>query len=475
MQIPEKVKVVIIGAGSAGLSALRQVQKYTKDYLIIDHGPIGTKCARLGCMPSKVLITIANDFRRGLTLQKLAGENARPLRPDIPAVLRHVRQLRDHFANGMVKTTKKLAGDRLIISRAEIIAPDTVRIDNKIVKTDRIIIASGSTPKIPADWQLPENCLLTTENVFDREYLPRRIAVIGLGPIGLELGQALSRLGIEITDFEAAATIAGITDPEINTTAINIIKEQFPIYLENTPKLRYENNSITVQTPEVTVTVDAVLSAIGFAPNLFGIGIENLGLDPKQYKQIHNPGTMQLGDLPVFIAGDSAQCRPVLHEALDEGYIAGSNVASEKQKCFARRTAMKIVFTDPQIASIGQCPQQLSEADVPFITGEVDFSQQARAVLEQKNAGLLKLYAHEDSAKLLGAQLITPAGEHLAHLIAMAIQHRLTIFDALEMPYYHPTVQEGLRSALRNAAKKLTADKKPELSLCQSSAQPPLC
>ena len=162
----KKVNVAIIGAGSAGLSALRQVKEQTDNYIMIDQTPLGTKCARTGCMPSKALIIAAADYHRRRVFEQKGIEGAGSLHIRIPAVLRHVRQMRDRFSRGMAETTKRLAGDRLITGKAQILSPDRIRADQTEIGTERIIIATGSTPLVPDTWKPLGNRLLTSDTIF---------------------------------------------------------------------------------------------------------------------------------------------------------------------------------------------------------------------------------------------------------------------------------------------------------------------
>ncbi|WP_308751228.1 dihydrolipoyl dehydrogenase, partial [Candidatus Oleimmundimicrobium sp.] len=390
----EKTKVVIIGAGSAGISALRAVQKITDEYIIIDNGPLGTKCARVGCMPSKALISVANDFHRRKKFEKegiLGGES---LTAYMPAVLKHVRGLRDHFARAMVEVTESLAKDHLMIGSVQIISADTVRIGSMNIQTENIIIATGASPKVPQKWKEFGQGIITTDDFFELENIPADIAVIGLGAVGLEIGQALSRLGINVTGFSSGSSVAGMGNPEINALAIEILQNEFPIHLEAEPKLYKAGGKIRIEHPDKTVEVDAVIAAIGLCPNLARLGLENAGvrLDERGLPDFDRR-TMQIQDLPIFIAGDADGCRPILHEAIDEGFIAGHNSVSDKISAFCRRSSMKMVFCDPQIVSVGLTYKQLGDKKASFVIGREDFSQQARAMLEQKNSGLLHIYA----------------------------------------------------------------------------------
>lgn len=472
----KKVKVAIIGAGSAGLSALRQVKEQTDSYLIIDQTPLGTKCARTGCMPSKALIIAAADYHRRKVLMQEGILGSEALSPDIPAVLRHVRTLRDSFAGQMESATRKLAKDHFLAGKARFTAPNCIQVDQSHIRAERIIIATGSSPVVPAAWQAFGDRVLTSDTLFEQPDLPRRIGVIGLGPIGLEIGQALSRLGLEVVGFDRNTAIGGLTDPAVNGQAIQLLTEDFPLFLD-APATIAENGALHIKHPEKTVTVDTVIAAMGVIPNLKDLGLDkmNVELDERGLPRF-NPQTLQIADLPVFLAGDANRTRAILHEALDEGVIAGLNSAASDIQTYCRRTPLLLVFTDPQIASVGQNYRQLEQDNRPFVIGAADFKEQSRAMLELRNHGLLHLYADPDSARILGAELICHGAEHLAHQLALAVQHELTVDDMLKMPFYHPTAEEALRTALQDAAGQLPQQQKEKLtlSLCKSCPEPPL-
>ena len=473
-----KVDVVIIGAGSAGLAALRQMLQTTENYLLIDPGPLGTTCARVGCMPSKALIEVAKDYHR---LKKLWQEGIVHGAPpcdippcDIPAVLRHVRRLRDGFTGGMVDVTRKLAGQRLVTGTATVLSPTRVLVDEKEVECERIILAVGSRPIVPKAWQGFGDRVLTTDTFFEQQDLPRRMALIGLGTNGLELGQALARLGIEVTGFGRNPHICGIRDPEVNQAALAAFRREFPLYAGSAAEVIPRGSALLVRNGSNEAEVDAFIAAIGTWPNFDGLGLENLGVELNERGMPpFNPGSMQIGDLPVFIAGDANGCLPLLHEAQDEGFISGRNATGGDVQTFRRRTPLRIGFSDPQVAAVGLTVEKLDAAKV--VVGRTDFSDQSRAILEGRNVGRLHVYVEKSTARLLGAEMVVPDAEHLAHLLALSIQQKLTVHEALTAPFYHPTVEEGLRSALRDAAGKLDIRIPEELVLCESCPVQVLC
>lgn len=470
----KSVDIIVIGAGSAGLAAVRQIKKTSDNYLLIDRGPLGTTCARVGCMPSKALISVANDLHRQYKLSAAGLNSAAASSPNLPAVLEHVRQKRDHFASGMVQATRKLAGERLIEGSARLLGADRVEVNGEEIRCRKIIIATGSRPTIPKAWQAFADRLLTSDTLFEQRDLPRRLALVGLGVIGIELGLALARLGLEVFGFGRNPHIGGLRDPEINRIALQAMSREFPLNVGHEAEVVTVGDRFEIRNGHETVQVDAVIASLGVTPNLEGLGLETLGTElDKRGLPSFDPHTLQIGDLPVFITGDANGSLPLLHEAQDEGFIAGNNALAEEPRCFERRTQLRICFSDPQIASVGRRVDQPHSGEI--IIARSDFSEQSRAIAEDRNAGCLHLYVDKASACLVGGEMAIPDAEHLAHLLALAIQQKLTVHQLLAMPFYHPTLEEGLRTALRDAVQQLAAIHPPEeLSLCGSCPEPPL-
>jgi len=456
--------VAIIGAGSAGLSALREVRKQTDNFVLINDGSYGTTCARVGCMPSKALIEAASAFHRSKALKSFGVGGAERLTVNIPTVLRRVRRLRDGFVEGMLKITDDLK-DRSIAGRARFLEPQVLAVGERRVHARKIIIATGSRPVVPKEWAAFGTRMLTSDDLFEQETLPSRMAVIGMGGLGSEIAQALARLGIEVSGFDAAEHIAGLSDPDVNRQAVALLRAEFAMHLGQPAEPVIEGERIRVRAGNESAVVDKVLVALGRRPNVDQMGIENLGVELDEHGvPPFDARTMQIAGLPVYIAGDANRHLPLLHEALDEGYIAGYNAPRNEPVCFERRVPLAIVFTDPGIAVVGQHYAELDRDET--VIGEVDFSSQGRARMAEQNHGLLRVYADRNSGRLSGAEMCAPQGEHLAHLLALAVQRKLTVRELLRMPFYHPVLEEGLRTALRDAAGKLGGAVVPDLGYC---------
>lgn len=458
--------VIIIGAGSAGLAALREVRKRTENFLLINDGHYGTTCARVGCMPSKALIEAANAFHRRHSFDAFGIRGGSGLSVDVPAVLRRVRALRDDFVGGTLKATDEL-GERNLAGRAKLLDPETVALGDRRYRARRIVIATGSQPVIPATWRAFGDRILTTDTLFELATLPRRMAVIGLGAIGVEVAQALSRLGVEVTGFGSNPHLAGLSDEAVDQELRALLQREFAFHTGASAELSDTGEGIEVRSGAEQVVVDGVIAAIGRRPNIDGIGLEtlNVELDARGMPPV-DPNTLQIADLPVFLAGDANGRAALLHEAADEGHIAGINAATAEIRCFRRRAPLAIVFADPNVAVVGLRFAELDRHSV--LIGQASFKRQGRARTAEHNKGLMRLYADKRSGRLLGGEMCVPAGEHMAHVLALAIERELSVQELLRLPFYHPVLEEGMRSALRELSAQLPAGSDSDLATCSS-------
>lgn len=225
-----KVDTVIVGAGSAGLSALREVRRYTDDFLLVNDGHWGTTCAAVGCMPSKALIEAANAFHTRHRFDAFGIRGADSLRADIPAVLARVREMRDGFVKGPEAVPEQL-GKRAIAGRARLLGPGQLEVNGDKIEARAIILAPGSRPVVPEPWRRFGDRILTTDSIFEQADLPRRIAVIGMGAIGVEIAQAFARLGLEVAGFDTGDALAGIDDQEVLGAFNPLIQNDLALYL----------------------------------------------------------------------------------------------------------------------------------------------------------------------------------------------------------------------------------------------------
>ncbi|MEO8741203.1 MAG: dihydrolipoyl dehydrogenase [Casimicrobiaceae bacterium] len=457
---PIVTDVAIIGTGTAGLAAYRAVKAAGKNALVIESGPHGTTCARVGCMPSKLLIAPA-DAAHSVDRFTAFGLGAGPVTVDGRAVMARVRRERDRFVDFVLADVETIPASDRIVGRARFANDTTLIVDERItINAGCVVIATGSAPVYPALWKALGDRLVTSDDVFYWNDLPRSVAVFGPGAIGLELGQALHRLGVRVKVFGRGGGLGPLGDPALLAKAHAVLGAE--LYLDTNAHAEVvrdgEDVVVTYRMLDGNTEVerfDYLLAATGRRPNVAGLMLEHTSVKLRANGvPEHDRYTLRCADTPIFIAGDATQDVPILHEAADEGRIAGDNAARFPDvRAQSRRAGFGIVFTDPQITVVGGGFE--AARATAHVIGAVSFDNQGRARIMLRNQGTLHVYAEIGSGRFIGAEMLGPDAEHVGHLLAWSLQLNLTITQMLAMPFYHPVVEEGLRTALRDAQAKL--------------------
>jgi dihydrolipoamide dehydrogenase len=254
-----------------------------------------------------------------------------------------------------------------------------------------------------------------------------------------------------------------LTDPGLQAVARKVFEGELHLTLGVT---RLEPRRIGDEVLVRATTADGgveeerfewLIAATGRSPNVDGLGLERtcLPLNPDGVP-LFDRRTGQIGASATFIAGDAAADRPLLHEAADDGRIAGDNAGRFPDvRMHPRRAPLAVVFSDPQIALAGASHAELTQTGVPFETGRTSFDDQGRSRVIGRNQGALHVYGERGSGRFLGAEMVGPAAEHIGHLLAWSAQRDDTVQQMLDSPFYHPVVEEGLRTALRQLQRAL--------------------
>ncbi len=465
-----KVDVAIIGAGTAGMGAYRAARKRTDNVVMIEGGPYGTTCARVGCMPSKLLIAAA-DSAHHLQKAPMFGVHPGNVHVDGKAVMERVRNERDRFVSFVVEAVEGFPEEHRVRGHARFLSPHRISVGNNLeIEAGRVVIATGSRANIPGFLKGAKDRLIVNDDIFEWDDLPQSVAVFGPGIIGLELGQALSRLGVRVRMFGVSGGVGPLQEDAIRKYALKSFNEEFSLDADSrvsSVERTADGVSIRFKDPdrgEVTETFDYLLAATGRRPNVDGLDIQNADIaQDDKGSPLFDHYTLQCGDSHIFIAGDANNEVPLLHEAADEGRIAGDNAARYPDvRAGLRRVPLGIVFTDPQIATVGMTLKEVDErCKGCYAVGEVSFESQGRSRVIGANKGLLHLYGERGSGLFLGAEMFGPAAEHIGHLLAWAVQNRMTVSEMLDMPFYHPVIEEGLRTALRDLNRNLDIGPQP--------------
>ncbi|MFZ2843977.1 dihydrolipoyl dehydrogenase [Psychrobacter sp.] len=471
-KVTRKVSVAVIGAGTAGQNAFRQARRIKDDVLIINDGFWTTTCIAVGCMPSKLLIAAA-DRAYDTNHSSEFGVHANA-QIDGKQVMERVRAERSHFASYIEEQVDSWPEDNKIAGRARINKQGLIEVNDELIEAEQIIVATGSSTFIPEGWvDKLGKTLLTSDTVFELSDLPKSMAVVGAGAIGLELAQAFTRLGVDVTLFNQVKRVAGLKDDDINNKAIDCLSRELTMHLGSKiinvgseavdSQANEDNSSSAAAFIDYEDSAGAsqqwqgeyVLVATGRRNNIEELGVENLGveLDEKNRPKQLDKKTGKIGDLDVYIVGDANANIPLLHVASDEGFSAGSMVCDNKKDAYIRppATPFSIVFCSPQIVNVGMSlPEIQEDSELEHVIGKVSFDNQGRSRVMGVNCGLLHIYGCKKTDRILGASMVAPDAEYIGHILAMAITNNLSIKDMLDTPFYHPTILEGLRTALRD-------------------------
>jgi dihydrolipoamide dehydrogenase len=406
--------VAIIGAGTAGLAAERAAREVGAGTILIDDRFAGTTCATVGCMPFKLLLAAANAAHNVRKASTFGIQASSPI-IDSSAVMERVRKERDSFVADTLEAIEHIPPDNRVKGKARFIDLTTLMLDDgrKIV-AKAVVICTGARPSVPKIFSSLGELLLTNESIFELRSLPRSVAVVGAGPLGLELAQALARLGVDITVFEQSDHLAGLRDAEVAKELKAILETDFPLCLGVKLDAARVGDQVRVtwSVPSAgTKSFDRILVAAGRPPELHHLNLPAIGIATDE-RGVPNfdKTTLQCGSAPLFIAGDVDGDRPVLHEASLGGAIAGGNAAAfpevQPQK---RTTPLAIMFTDPPLATIGAPPSERT------IAGTGRYADQGRAKIEACAAGVVQIYADRETGAITGAVLLGPGMDHIAH------------------------------------------------------------
>jgi dihydrolipoamide dehydrogenase len=460
MQIRE-VEYAIVGVGTAGLGAYSRIRRKSDSLVLIQHGPYGTTCARVGCMPSKMLIAAA-DIAHEIDGGAFFGING-SYSVDGRRVFERLKKDRaERFVGGVLKSVEKIPEKYKLEGEAVFVDPHTLQVgDNLQIKAQKIILACGSTPAFHGPFEAIKDELDSSDTIFELDDLPESIAVAGLGVIALELGQAFHRLGVKTTMFGHSGRIGGFKHPDMQKETMAVLDKELNIVprgefiaarkTSDGFELKFERDTGEV----VTHTCERVLVASGRESNLRSMNLENSGLElDKRGLPCYDPLTMRCGESHIYVAGDVTEDLPLWHEAYIEGRIAGdSALVPSGAKEGKRAVPLGIYYTDPQMATVGTPYNELNPEEI--VIGKVAMSEGSRHAIYNDDRGMLQIYAAKTDGRILGAEIFGRGAEHMAHTLALAIEYRATLAGMLEMPFYHPCLEEVIKDALHHARKQL--------------------
>jgi len=449
--------LVVIGGGSAGLVTAYIAAVLKAKVTLIEKHRMGGDCLNTGCVPSKALIRSAK-FLSHVARAKEFGIREAHAEFDFADVMARVQNVVQAIEPHDSAERYSGLGVEVIAGVAKLVSPwevDVVRHDGgtQRLSTRSIVIAAGGRPFVPPIPGIEETGYLTSDTVWDVRELPRRLVVLGGGPIGAELAQAFARFGARVTLIQQGPRILNREDPEVSELVTRRFRDEgIDVRVEHKAKQFLVENGGKVLVAEhggreVRIPFDAVLVAVGRAANLTGYGLEELGV--KTSRTVGTNAFLQTNYPNIYAAGDVAGPFQFTHTAAHQAWYAAVNALFDPFKKF--RADYSVIpwatFVDPEVARVGLNEQEAKEKDIPFEISRYDLAELDRAIVDGEAHGFVKVLTVPGKDTILG---VTIVGEHAGDLIAeyvLAMKHGIGLNKILGTLHIYPTLAEANKYA----------------------------
>ena len=456
--------LVVIGAGSAGLVSALIAATVKAKVTLVEANKMGGDCLNTGCVPSKALIKSAKVAEQ---MRHADRYGITPTEPDIPfgqtieRVMQAIRTIEPHDS---VERYTGLGVD-VVEGYGKVVDPWTVEIARKDGVTQRlttrgIVIAAGAEPFVPPIPGLEQSNYLTSDTMWDAfakmEHAPARIAVLGGGPIGCELSQALARLGSRVTQVEMAQRVLGREDDEVSALAQASLEASGVEVLTGHRAARVEPGRLIADRDdsEVAIEFDVLIVAVGRAARLTGYGLEDIGIDTT--KTVVTDDFLATRFPNIYAAGDVAGPYQFTHTASHQAWFASVNALFGQFKRFKAdyRVIPAVTFLDPEIARVGLNEREAREQGVEYEVTRYELDGLDRAIADSERRGFVKVLTPPGKDTILGATIVgAHAGELLAEYV-LAMKHKLGLNKILGTIHSYPTMAEANKFAAGEWKKK---------------------
>jgi pyruvate/2-oxoglutarate dehydrogenase complex dihydrolipoamide dehydrogenase (E3) component/uncharacterized membrane protein YdjX (TVP38/TMEM64 family) len=443
--------LIVIGAGSAGLVSAYIAATVRAKVTLVEKHRMGGDCLYTGCVPSKALIRSARLLHEMRNAKRYGIRHAAAdfdFAEVMERVQRVVRAIEPHDSAGRYTRL----GVECLEGEARITSPWTVAIDGRVLTTRSIIIAAGARPFVPPIPGIEQLRVLTSDNVWELRRLPRRLVVLGGGPIGCELAQAFARLGSKVTQVEMLPRLLSREDPEVSELVRSQFVEEGIEVLTGHRAMRFEGKNSLVcegEGRERQVQFDELLCAVGRVPNTEGYGLEQLGIPTTQARTVETNEYLQTLFPNIYACGDVAGPYQFTHTASHQAWFAAVNALFGGVRRFRADYAVIpwATFTDPEVARVGLNETDARAQNVPYEATVYGIEDLDRAIADEAARGLVKVLTVPGKDRILGA---TIAGERAGELIAefvAAMKHGIGLNKILGTIHVYPTWAEANKYA----------------------------
>ncbi len=444
--------VIIIGGGPGGYNcAIRCGQLGLKVLCVETHTKLGGTCLNVGCIPSKALLhstELLETAQKDFASMGLTGE----VGFDLKAMMADKDKTVEGLTSGIEFLFKKNNVQRLK-GYGRIVDSTTVEVDGKKLKTKNIVIATGSEVATLPNVEIDEKKIVSSTGALELKNVPEKLLVIGGGVIGLELGSVWRRLGSEVTVVEYLDHIMPGMDAEVQKQALRIFKKQKMKFelgrkvtgVEKSGKGLKVKTEASAGGKEKDIDADVVLVCIGRRPFTNDVGLEAAGVETDKrgfiltdHFKTNVPG--------IYAVGDCTHGPMLAHKAEDEG-VAAAEIIAGKAGHVNYDVIPGVVYTAPEIASVGKTEEELKEAGIPYKKGKFAFIANGRARANHKTDGFVKILAHAETDEILGAHMIGAQVGDLIAEVALAMEFKAASEDIARTCHAHPTISEAVRQA----------------------------
>ena len=444
--------LVVIGAGSAGFSAAIRASELGENVILIGHGTIGGTCVNIGCVPSKTLIRAAEALHHAKSSSRFAGITGAARINDWSALMAQKDQLVADLRGAKYQALlPEYETIRYVQGRARF-TDAGIEAGDEIFPADRVVIAAGASPAIPPIEGLTEIPYLTSTSALALDRLPTSLLIIGGGVIGCELGQMFARFGVAVTIVCRSHLLPGF-EPEISDALAGYLQDE-GIRIECGATYRQIRQTeagiaLDIMAGEIAQTIEAerVLIATGRRANTSGMGLDTAGITLDRNGAIATDEHLATNRCGTYAAGDVTGRDQYVYMAAYGAKLAAENALNSNSRRYDARAMPEVVFTDPQVASVGLTETEARRQGHNIRTVRLDLAQVPRALAARDTRGLIKLIAEADSLRLLGAHILAPEGADSVQTAVLAIKHNLTVTDLAETLFPYLTTVEGLKLA----------------------------
>ena len=460
----EKFQAIVIGGGPGGyVCAIRLAQLGIKTACVESRGSLGGTCLNVGCIPSKSLLNLSEEFNKVKHLSN-KGIEVGEVKLNLSKMMKSKDKAVTVLTKGVEFLLKKnkvtyYKGTGSFKSKNEILIKDE---NNKetLISADKIIIATGSVPVSLPGVEIDEKIIVSSTGALNLDQVPKKMVVVGGGYIGLEMGSVWSRLGAEVHVVEFLDHITPGMDKEISNEFMKILKKQkINFHMQNkVEKIQKNKSGAIVYTKDQNgkqnkFECDIVLISVGRRPNTNGLNLEKIGIELDNKKRIKTKKNFQTNLDNVYAIGDVIVGPMLAHKAEDEGIAVAENIAGQSGHV-NYDTIPGVIYTSPEVASIGKTEEQLKKDNVKYKIGKFSFMANSRAKAIDDAEGFVKILADEKTDKVLGAHLIGPhAGELIAE-IGIAMEFGASSEDIARTCHAHPTFSEAVKEAALSVDKR---------------------